>query len=183
MGNLNKLERVLTQTVLQRTSTVCPLVSIPYLYYKPPIEEIKHKFPYFDELDQIWQGIPGFDSDLISSDPAVDHSHDMLSLMQTKATSSVPVEEEDLNNGALDDLDDEHDDLDGLRENEEGDGDHGAESADMQVDDAGWQVAPFLDLDDDPMDPDDVGFLFPAVPGNQVSIHHIRCCFNCNQFS
>ena len=73
--------------VLQRTSTICPFVSIPYLYYKPPIEEIKHEFPYFNELNQIWQGIPGFDSNLILSDPTMDHSHDMLSLTQTKATS------------------------------------------------------------------------------------------------
>ena len=182
MGSLNKPEQVSTQTVLQRTSTVRPVVSIPCLCYEPPIEEIKHKFPYFDELDQIWWGIPGFDSELISSDPAVDHSQGMLSLTRTKNTSSVQVEEEGLNNGALDDLDDEHDDPDGLGEIEEGD--PGAESVDMQVDDAGWQAGSFFDLDDDPMVLDDADFpSSAAVPSNQVSMNHIRCCFDCNKIS
>ena len=33
-----------------------------------PIGQIHSEFPHYNELDEIWWGIPGFDSDLISSD-------------------------------------------------------------------------------------------------------------------
>lgn len=38
-------------------------------------------FPYYEELNEIWSGIPGFDSELISSAPNVNHSQDMLDLV------------------------------------------------------------------------------------------------------
>ena len=49
-----------------------------------PLGQIRVDFPHYDDLDQIWQGIPGFDSNLISSNPTVDHAQNLLSLVQTK---------------------------------------------------------------------------------------------------
>ncbi|KAF8551932.1 hypothetical protein OG21DRAFT_1486619 [Imleria badia] len=118
-------------------------------------DEIKQKFPYYDQLDQIWRGIPGFDSDLISSDPTIDHSQDMLSLTQTKdAPSAQATEEEGFTDGVFNDGDNGHagGDLDG----ENGEEDHGA---DMDVDDDGWEVLS-LDLDNDEMAGDDD--IFPS---------------------
>ncbi|KAF8424780.1 hypothetical protein L210DRAFT_799294, partial [Boletus edulis BED1] len=45
------------------------------------LSQIRSDFPHYDELDEIWRGIPGFDSDLISSDPTVDHAQGLLSLV------------------------------------------------------------------------------------------------------
>ena len=49
-----------------------------------PLGQIQVDFPHYDDPDQIWWSILGFDSNLISSNPTVVHAQNLLSLVQTK---------------------------------------------------------------------------------------------------
>ena len=82
---LSKQVQVFTQTIQALTSWV-HMFECSYLAHGTthPLGQIQVDFPHYDDLDQIWQGIPGFDSDLISSNPTVDHAQNLLSLVQTK---------------------------------------------------------------------------------------------------
>ena len=133
------------------------------------VEEIASKFAYFKELDVVWQGIPGFDSVLISSDPSIDHSQNLLSLTWSDNTSCNQVEQENINDKVLDDLD-EHDGLDKVEDDKEDD------DVDMQVDESSWKILGDFDVDNDPMVADDMVALPSVVEtSNQVIIKYVSC--------
>jgi hypothetical protein len=153
------------------------------------IGQIRSEFPHYDELDQIWRGIPGFDSDLISSDPHVNHAQHLLSLVQIgpskKTSTSVPSvsarEEDDMDveDRPQDDTnhDDETADLTGLGDIDDG-LEHNLFDGDMQVDDGGtWQfISPEVArLRDDSELPviqvDDTSVA--GIPQPEVSIKHV----------
>ena len=138
------------------------------------IGQIQSEFPHYDELDQIWQGIPGFDSDLISSDPTVDHAQSLLSLVHSKPSKKTApvVDTQD------EDIDDEPHLDDGLGDAVGGYGD-GEDffGDDMQVDDggsgSGRRVDEPCDDEDEPMAPDNnLNSFFAGVSEShsQVSI-------------
>lgn len=56
-------------------------------------DQIQSEFPHYKELDQIWWGIPGFDGDLVSSDPTINHTQNLLSLVQSKLTPMNTVDQ------------------------------------------------------------------------------------------
>ena len=107
-----------------------------------PIGQIHSEFPHYDELDEIWWGIPGFDSDLISSDPTVDHTQSLLSLVKVKSNKDTPAahtQEEDMNidDGVQDDTNDGSADMIGDNDGHGGlEGEDPLDDNDMQVDDS-----------------------------------------------
>ena len=98
-------------------------------------------------------GIPGFDSDLISSDPTVNHAQSLLSLVKVKSNKDTPAahtQEEDMNidDGVQDDTSDGPADM--IRDNDGHGGLEGEDSLDdndMQVDD-GQDEGGAMALDD-----------------------------------
>ena len=108
---------------------------------------------------------------LISSDPGINHLQNLLSLTWSGNTSCNQVEQENIDDEVLDDLDDEHNGLDRVEDDEEDD------NADMQVDGSSWQILGDFDVDDDPMVVDDTVAL-PSMAGtsNQVIIKYVSCC-------
>lgn len=100
------------------------------------IGQIRSDFPHYDELDEIWRGIPGFDSDLISSDPTVDHAQGLLSLVKVKSKNTPAVDTQEEGDVVGDGPDDAND---GVGDNN----DHG-----------GLEGEDFLDSDDNDMQVD-----------------------------
>ncbi|KAF8125979.1 hypothetical protein EV363DRAFT_1174912 [Boletus edulis] len=103
----------------------------------PDVGQIRSDFPHYDELDEIWRGIPGFDSDLISSDPTVDHAQGLLSLVKVKSKNTPAVDTQEEGDVVGDGPDDAND---GVGDNN----DHG-----------GLEGEDFLDSDDNDMQVDD----------------------------
>ena len=48
-------------------------------------------FPYYQELDAIWNGIPSFNSELVSSKPKGNHAESLLRIVTPKA-GGVPLD-------------------------------------------------------------------------------------------
>ena len=48
-------------------------------------------FPYYQELNTIWNGIPSFDSELVSSKPKGNHVESLLRIVAPKA-GCVPLD-------------------------------------------------------------------------------------------
>ena len=58
------------------------------IYYK---EDVLRIFPYYQELDAIWNGIPSFDSELVSSKPKGNHAESLLRIVTPKA-GGIPLD-------------------------------------------------------------------------------------------
>ena len=57
------------------------------IYYK---EDVLWIFSYYQELDTIWNGVPSFDSELVSSKPKGNHMESLLRIVTPKA-GGVPL--------------------------------------------------------------------------------------------
>ena len=60
-----------------------------------PSEDVLRTFPYYQELDFIWKGIPSFDSKLVSAKPKTNHAISLLNIVAPKASSVNPTPEEE----------------------------------------------------------------------------------------
>ena len=58
----------------------------------PHLEDVLRIFPYYQDLNAIWHGIPLFDSELVSSKPGVSHAVNLLRIGKsgTKALANEP---------------------------------------------------------------------------------------------
>lgn len=55
------------------------------------IDQTHFGFPHYNNLDQIWWDIPGFDSNLISSNSNVDYTQHLLSLVQIGPNEKIAL--------------------------------------------------------------------------------------------
>ena len=160
--------------------------------YNPPTGKVHKEFPHYKELDQVWRSVPGFDSNLISSDPAIDHAQSLLTLVQNKSgmknasTTHIQEEEEESINEVLNDTNDGYD----INKND--DGAPLCFDVDMQINDSdgngdrdngdsGWQPGQHFDSGDELMATDDLMLPLPSrTLHNTVSIKHAGYCFDVN---
>ena len=59
------------------------------------LDDVLHIFPYYQDLDTIWHGIPLFNSELISSKPGVNHVENLLRIVKSGAKAPVDEHEND----------------------------------------------------------------------------------------
>ncbi|KAG6379808.1 hypothetical protein JVT61DRAFT_10353 [Boletus reticuloceps] len=67
------------------------------------MEDVLRVFPYYGNLDSIWNGIPSFDPQLISSKPNNDHTASFLNVVTPRSNINASSAED--SPGILDDLD------------------------------------------------------------------------------
>ena len=58
-----------------------------------PPEDVLQVFRYYQELNTIWNGIPSFNSSLVSSKPNVNHTQSLLKIVKKRPGTSASDEE------------------------------------------------------------------------------------------
>ncbi|KAN0098044.1 hypothetical protein V8E55_002490 [Tylopilus felleus] len=57
-------------------------------------EDVIATFPYYKELHTVWGGVPSFDSQLVSSKPKVNHTENLLKIMQSRPNANQSIDED-----------------------------------------------------------------------------------------
>ena len=59
------------------------------------LDDVLHIFPYYQDLNTIWHGIPSFNGELISSKPGVNHVENLLRIVKSGAKAPADEHEND----------------------------------------------------------------------------------------